>query len=69
MQGEHSRRLTEAQIDKVAEEYRAGDPVHVIAARFGCSDAVIRNALKLRAVTMRIGGSHSSTTGRGYRYS
>jgi hypothetical protein len=67
MIGSYSIRLTDDQVDDVVRRYRAGDPIRVIALHFACSDSVIRNALRLRSVTMRIGG-HRSSTGRGYRY-
>jgi uncharacterized protein (DUF433 family) len=70
MNGSYSLRLTDDQVDDVVGRYRAGDSIRVVALHFACSDSVIRNALRLRSVTMRI-GSHrvSDTTGRGYRYS
>lgn len=71
MQGTYSKRLTDEQLDDVVRQYQSGETIHAIAVRYHCSDSVIRNGLKLRRVTMRVGGARPGTTsaGRGYRYS
>lgn len=53
MNGTQSLTFDEDQLDLVARRYRKGEGVRELAAAFGCSEAAIRNALKLRGVVAR----------------
>jgi hypothetical protein len=61
MKGHNSRSLTGEQIDEVARRYRAGETVDELALAFKVSTAPIRNALRIRAVRMRVGAGRSSS--------
>lgn len=56
MKGETSLMFDGAQIDEIARRYRKGETVEALAKAFQCSTAPIRNALRMRGVTMRLGG-------------
>jgi hypothetical protein len=54
--GVKSNTFSDEQIAEIGSEYCAGATLHALAAKHKCSDAPIKNALRLCGITPRVGG-------------